>query len=92
MAGISQIVHSEQGFVINDARRIDRQFLSDYATYVRGQLERGELAVSTTRNRISSENRTMATLRGDQYVKVLRWVNSAAAFGNRCRRIKTESR
>lgn len=61
---------SEQGPGINDARRIDWQVLADYATYVRGQVERGELAVSTAQNCISSVNRTMAALRGDPYVKV----------------------
>jgi hypothetical protein len=33
-------------------------------------LERGDLAVSTAQNRLSSVNRTMAALRSDQYVKV----------------------
>lgn len=61
---------SEDGPGVNDARRIDRQVLADYAVYVRGQVERGELAVSTGQNRLSSVNRTMAALRGDQYVKV----------------------
>lgn len=61
---------SEGGPGVNDARRIDRQLLADYAVYVRGQVKRGELAVSTGQNRISSVNRTMAALRGNQYVKV----------------------
>ncbi|HBN8141640.1 integrase domain-containing protein [Pseudomonas aeruginosa] len=61
---------SEQGPGINDARQIDRQVLANYAVYVRGQVERGELAVSTAQNRLSSVNRTMAALRGDQYVKL----------------------
>lgn len=61
---------SEDGPGVNDARRIDRQVLADYAAHVRGQVERGELAVSTGQNRISSVNRTMAALRGDQYVRV----------------------
>ncbi len=61
---------SDDGPGVNDARRIDSQVLADYAVYVRGQVERGELAVSTGQNRISSVNRTMAALRGDQYVKV----------------------
>lgn len=60
---------SEDGPGVNDARRIDRQMLADYAAYVRGQVERVELAVSTGQNRISSVNRTMAALRGDQYVR-----------------------
>ena len=61
---------SEDGPGVNDARQIDRQMLADYAMYVRGQVERGELAVSTGQNRICSVNRTMAALRGNQYVKV----------------------
>ncbi|WP_226504121.1 integrase domain-containing protein [Pseudomonas sp. MWU16-30317] len=73
---------SENGPGVNDARRIDRQVLADYAVYVRGQVERGELAVSTGQNRISSVNRTMAALRGDQYVKV---VSPSKALGmKRC--------
>lgn len=39
---------------MNDARRI----LADYAAYVRGQVEGGELEVITRQNRISSVNRT----------------------------------
>lgn len=61
---------SEQGPGINDARRIDRQVLADYAAYLRDVIRRGDLAVSTAQNRISSVNRTMAALRGDQQVKL----------------------
>jgi integrase len=61
---------SEQGPGINDARQIDRKVLADYAAYLRDMLERGDLAVSTAQNRLSSVNRTMAALRGDQYVKL----------------------
>ena len=61
---------SEVGPGVNDARQIDRQILANYAMYVRGQVERGELAVSTAQNRVSSVNRTLVALRGDQYVKV----------------------
>ncbi|EMO4457500.1 TPA: integrase domain-containing protein [Pseudomonas aeruginosa] len=61
---------SEQGPGINDARQIDRKVLADYAVYLREMVRRGELAVSTAQNRLSSVNRTMAALRGDQYVKV----------------------
>ena len=61
---------SEQGPGINDARQIDRKVLADYATYLRDVVERGDLAVSTAQNRLSSVNRTMAALRGDQYVKL----------------------
>ncbi|MFW0753182.1 integrase domain-containing protein [Pseudomonas sp. H11T01] len=61
---------SEDGPGFNDARQIDRQTLLDYAGHLRQQVEQGELAISTAQNRLSSVNRTMAALRGDQYVKV----------------------
>ncbi|EKT4538320.1 integrase domain-containing protein [Pseudomonas putida] len=61
---------SEQGPGINDARQIDRKVLADYAAYLRDVVERGDLAVSTAQNRLSSVNRTMAALRGDQCVKL----------------------
>lgn len=61
---------SEQGPGINDARQIDRKVLADYAAYLRDVVRRGDLAVSTAQNRLSSVNRTIAALRGDQYVKM----------------------
>ncbi|HCK4323420.1 integrase [Pseudomonas aeruginosa] len=61
---------SEQGPGINDSRQIDREILVDYAAYLRDLVMRGDLAVSTAQNRLSSVNRTMAALRGDQYVKL----------------------
>jgi integrase len=61
---------SEQGPGINDARQIDRKMLADYAAYLRDVVRRGDLAVSTAQNRLSSVNRTMAALRGDQCVKL----------------------
>ncbi|MBJ2229545.1 integrase domain-containing protein [Pseudomonas simiae] len=61
---------SEAGPGVNDARKIDREVLSDYAAYLRGLVEQGDLAISTAQNRLSSVNRTMAALRGDQYVKL----------------------
>ncbi|MGX0958417.1 integrase [Pseudomonas viridiflava] len=61
---------SEQGPGINDARQIDRKVLADYAAYLREVVGRGDLAVSTAQNRLSSVNRTMAVLRGDQCVKL----------------------
>lgn len=44
--------------------------LADYAAYLRDIVRRGDLAVSTAQNRLSSVNRTMAALCGDQYVKL----------------------
>ncbi|WP_460422504.1 integrase domain-containing protein [Pseudomonas sp. ZL2] len=61
---------SEQGPGINDARQIDRKVLGDYAAYLRDAIGCGDLAVSTSQNRLCSVNRTMAALRGDQYVKL----------------------
>ncbi|HEN8800082.1 TPA: integrase domain-containing protein [Pseudomonas putida] len=61
---------SEQGAGINDARQIDRKVLADYAAYLRDTVRRGDLAVSTAQNRLSSVNRVMAALRGDQCVKL----------------------
>lgn len=61
---------SEHGPGFNDARQIDRQTLLDYTGHLRQQVEQGELAIATAQNRLSSVNRTMAALRGDQYVKV----------------------
>ncbi|AJA14281.1 MULTISPECIES: integrase domain-containing protein [Pseudomonas] len=61
---------SEQGPGINDARQIDRKVLADYAAYLRDVVGRGALAISTAQNRLSSVNRTMAALRGDQCVKL----------------------
>ncbi|WP_122284200.1 integrase domain-containing protein [Pseudomonas syringae group genomosp. 3] len=61
---------SEDGPGFNDARQIDGQTLLDYAGYLRQLVGRGELATATAQNRLSSVNRIMAALRGDQYVKV----------------------
>ena len=65
---------------VNDARQIDWQTLLDYAGHLRQQVEHGELAIATAQNRLSSVNRTMAALRGDQYVKV---VSPSKALGMR---------
>jgi len=61
---------SERGPGINDARQIDHKVLADYAAYLCDVVRRGDLAVSTAQNRLSSVNRTMAGLRGDQYVRL----------------------
>lgn len=61
---------SDKGPGINDARQIDRKVLADYAAHLRDLVRRGDLAVSTAQNRLSSVNRTMAALRGDQHVKL----------------------
>lgn len=61
---------SDDGPRLNDARQIDRQILTDYAAHLRHLVDRGDLAIATAQNRLSSVNRTMAALRGDQYVEV----------------------
>jgi len=44
--------------------------LADYAAHLRDLVGRGDLAVSTAQNCLSSVNRAMAALRGDQCVKL----------------------
>ncbi|MBI6632489.1 integrase domain-containing protein [Pseudomonas paralactis] len=61
---------SEDGPGYNDARQIDRKVLQDYTAYLRQQIEHGELCVATAQNRLSSVNRTLAALRGDQDVRI----------------------
>ncbi|WP_448125666.1 integrase domain-containing protein [Pseudomonas veronii] len=61
---------SQDGPGINDARQIDRQTLLEYAGYLRQQVDQGAIGIVTAQNRLSSVNRTMVALRGDQYVKV----------------------
>ncbi|MCU0210067.1 MULTISPECIES: integrase domain-containing protein [Pseudomonas] len=62
---------SEDGPGFNDARQIDRQTLLEYAEHLRQQVEQGAIGIATAQNRLSSVNRTLAALRGDQYVKVV---------------------
>ena len=62
---------SEDGPGYNDARQIDRQRLNDYAAYLRCQVQQEELCIATAQNRLSSVNRTLQALRGDQDVKSL---------------------
>ncbi len=61
---------SDEGPRVNDARQIDRLILMRYAVYVREQVDQGNVGIATAQNRLSSVNRTMAALRGDQYVKI----------------------
>jgi integrase len=44
--------------------------LHSYATHLRQQIQQGEICIATAQNRLSSVNRTLAALRGDQYVKI----------------------
>ncbi|AOE81382.1 integrase [Pseudomonas lurida] len=61
---------SEDGPGYNDARQINRRTLQDYAAYLRQQIQQGELCIATAQNRLSSVNRTLAALRGDQDVRI----------------------
>lgn len=61
---------SADGPGYNDARQIDRSTLHSYATYLRQQIQQDEICIATAQNRLSSVNRTLAALRGDQYVKI----------------------
>lgn len=54
----------------HDAEEIDRKVLTDYAAYLHDMVGRGYLAISTVQNRLSSVNRTLAALGGDQCVKL----------------------
>jgi len=54
VAGIREVVPLRTGPSINDARQIDRKVLADYAAYLRDAVRRGDLAVSTAQNRLSS--------------------------------------
>ena len=62
---------SEDGPGYNDARQIDQQTLQDYVAYLRHLIQQGELCIATAQNRLSSVNRTLAALRGDQDVRVI---------------------
>ena len=61
---------SEQGPGLNDARQIDRQVLMHYAAHVREQVDQGNIGIATAQNRLSSVNRTLAALRGDQNIRI----------------------
>ena len=65
-----QWCRSEEGPGLNDARQIDREILMRYAFHMREQFNQGNVSIATAQNRLSSVNRTMAALRGDQYVKI----------------------
>ena len=65
-----QWCRSDEGPGLNDARQIDREILMRYAVHVREEVDQGNVGIATAQNRLSSVNRTMAALRGDQYVKI----------------------
>jgi site-specific recombinase XerD len=79
---------SEDGPGYNDARQIDRQTLLDYVAYLRQQIRQGDLCIATAQNRLSSVNRTLAALRGDQRVKIL---SPSKALGQQRSNIRTNA-
>ncbi|KPM59472.1 integrase [Pseudomonas putida] len=79
---------SEDGPRYNDARQIDRQTLSDYAAYLRQQIQQGELCITTAQNRLSSVNRTLAAMRGDQDVRI---ISPSQALGQQRSTVRTRA-
>ncbi|NVZ15670.1 MULTISPECIES: integrase domain-containing protein [unclassified Pseudomonas] len=72
----------------NDARQIDRRTLQDYAAYLRLQIQQGELCIATAQNRLSSVNRTLAALRGDQDVRI---ASPSLALGQQRSNVRTRA-
>ncbi|PYB69396.1 integrase [Pseudomonas sp. LB-090624] len=79
---------SEDGPGYNDARQIDRQTLNDYAAYLRQQIQHGELCIATAQNRLSSVNRTLAALRGDQKMRI---ISPSQALGQQRSNVRTRA-
>ncbi|MBK5312434.1 MULTISPECIES: integrase domain-containing protein [unclassified Pseudomonas] len=79
---------SDDGPGYNDARQIDRQTLQDYAAYLRQQIQQGELCITTAQNRLSSVNRTLAALRGDQDVRI---ASPSQALGKQRSSVRTRA-
>ena len=79
---------SEDGPGYNDARQIDRRTLQDYAAYLRQQIQQGELCIATAQNRLSSVNRTLAALRGDQDVRI---ASPSQALGQQRSSVRTRA-
>jgi len=79
---------SDDGPGYNDARQIDRHTLHDYAAYLRQQIQQGELCIATAQNRLSSVNRTLAALRGDQDVRI---ASPSQALGQQRSSVRTRA-
>lgn len=60
--------------------------MQNYAAYLRQQIQQGGLGIATAQNRLSSVNRTLAALRGDQDVKI---VSPSQALGRQRSTIRT---
>jgi len=79
---------SEDGPGYNDARQMDRRTLQDYAAYLRQQIQQGELCIATAQNRLSSVNRPLAALRGDQDVRI---ASPSQALGQKRSTVRTRA-
>lgn len=78
---------SEDGPGYNDARQIDRKTLKGYAAYLLQQIQQGVLCIATAQNRLSSVNRTLAALRGDQSVRI----SPSQALGQQRSNVRTHA-
>lgn len=79
---------SADGPGYNDARQIDRSTLYSYAAHLRQQIQQGELCIATAQNRLSSVNRTLAALRGDQDVRI---ASPSQALGQQRSSVRTHA-
>lgn len=79
---------SADGPGYNDARQIDRQTLHAYAAHLRQQIQQDELGIATAQNRLSSVNRTLAALRGDQDVRL---ASPSQALGRQRSSVRTRA-
>ena len=62
--------------------------MQDYAGYLRQQIQQGELCIATAQNRLSSVNRTLAALRGDQDVRI---ASPSQALGQQRSSVRTHA-
>ncbi len=79
---------SEDGPGYNDARQIDRQTLDGYVAYLRQQIQQGNLCIATVQNRLSSVNRTLYALRGDQDMRI---ISPSQALGQQRSNVRTRA-
>ena len=61
---------------------------SSWSVYLRQQIQQGELCIATAQNRLSSVNRTLAALRGDQDVRV---ASPSQALGQQRSNVRTRA-
>ena len=72
---------------IRDLSKADnRELATAYAQHVQGQVEAGEISVSSAQNRISTVNVVFAALRGDRHVQI-----SPSAYAGARSAVRTES-